>query len=325
MKKLLLSISAVIISLFSLTGCSLTESETIEVENKTDIPTRMLFLGDSIASGYGLNGYSDEDKSNCNSYANILHESYAGYEFGNTMINKSVPGATSKDLLELVDSGALDEDLRNSDAVVVSIGGNDMLGTITSALSSLGYNYETSSFDLDDASIVSAGLKIIGLENSINDAIVEFEKNLGMITSSITSRTKGTVYIQTVYDPFQFFSSFDVVTTFTAKEVEKLNFAIFRNAGTRYKVVDIQSEFKGREGELTMISKLDIHPNEQGHMIIAQALDNSFRSTGFTYITEEQGPKHLSSDGKKVIIIGSAGLILLIIVFAVSKKSKKSQ
>ncbi len=41
-----------------LCGCSLTERDIIETQHKADIPPRMLFLGDSIAAGYGLDGYT---------------------------------------------------------------------------------------------------------------------------------------------------------------------------------------------------------------------------------------------------------------------------
>ena len=46
------------------------------------------------------------------------------------MINKAVSGATSADFLELLKSGELDSDLKTSDAIVISIGGNDLLGIL---------------------------------------------------------------------------------------------------------------------------------------------------------------------------------------------------
>lgn len=43
-------------------------------------------------------------------------------------MNSAVVGDTSQQLLDRINSGEFDADLADSDAVIISIGGNDILG-----------------------------------------------------------------------------------------------------------------------------------------------------------------------------------------------------
>ena len=114
-----------VIMIFSLNAAAQTEYQEI----KTDTPPEMLFLGDSIATGYGLEGYNG-GKENCESYANMLADKYANQLKGKcktSMKNSAIDGQTSGELLSGLHNGIYDEDLRNSDAIIISIGGNDLL------------------------------------------------------------------------------------------------------------------------------------------------------------------------------------------------------
>ena len=106
--------------ILSLVSCKMTVTPKIDVTHYTEVPPKMMFLGDSIAAGYGLEGYSQNDLYSCSSYSNILKEKYEAELDGDCqheMVNKAVSGATSGDLLDLIQSGELDEDLRDSDGV----------------------------------------------------------------------------------------------------------------------------------------------------------------------------------------------------------------
>ena len=99
-------------------------------ENESEKTYSFLVLGDSISTGYGLPGYSD-DKANITSYANGLAEKFSSPE---RYINKAVDGMTSSGLLETIRSGNLDNDILNSEIIVVTIGGNDVLGMLRSTI-----------------------------------------------------------------------------------------------------------------------------------------------------------------------------------------------
>ena len=311
--------------LFCFSSCAMTEIPTREVPHHTDVPPKMLFLGDSIAAGYGLDGYTPTDNYNCRSYSNILKEKYEAElmnECGHIMINKSVSGYTSDDLIKQIESGELDSDLKDSDAVVVSIGGNDLLGIMLELLGSLGIS-ESGSFDTGSLDIFGAAASFLTMDGDVNKALEKFDENIKTISAELLKRTEGTVYIQTLYDPLEYFEKFKMVTEFSDEKIGKLNSIISGNAASGYTVIDVAADFKGKAGTLTNIGSFDIHPNAEGHEVIANDVDKAFRETGFTYMTTETGEKRLTEQGRKAVGGGIAGITALFGIGTVAIISKK--
>ena len=311
--------------LFCFSSCAMTEIPTREVPHHTDVPPKMLFLGDSIAAGYGLDGYTPTDNYNCRSYSNILKEKYEAElmnECGHIMINKSVSGYTSDDLIKQIESGELDSDLKDSDAVVVSIGGNDLLGIMLELLGSLGIS-ESGSFDTGSLDIFGAAASFLTMDGDVNKALEKFDENIKTISAELLKRTEGTVYIQTLYDPLEYFEKFKMVTEFSDEKIGKLNSIISGNAASGYTVIDVAADFKGKAGTLTNIGNFDIHPNAEGHEVIANDVDKAFRETGFTYMTTETGEKRLTEQGRKAVGGGIAGIAALFGIGTVAIISKK--
>ena len=303
----------------------MTEIPTREVPHHTDVPPKMLFLCDSIAAGYGLDGYTPTDNYNCRSYSNILKEKYEAElmnECGHIMINKSVSGYTSDDLIKQIESGELDSDLKDSDAVVVSIGGNDLLGIMLELLGSLGIS-ESGSFDTGSLDIFGAAASFLTMDGDVNKALEKFDENIKTISAELLKRTEGTVYIQTLYDPLEYFEKFKMVTEFSDEKIGKLNSIISGNAASGYTVIDVAADFKGKAGTLTNIGSFDIHPNAEGHEVIANDVDKAFRETGFTYMTTETGEKRLTEQGRKAVGGGIAGIAALFGIGTVAIISKK--
>lgn len=311
--------------LFCFSSCAMTEIPTREVPHHTDVPPKMLFLGDSIAAGYGLDGYTPTDNYNCRSYSNILKEKYEAElmnECGHIMINKSVSGYTSDDLIKQIESGELDSDLKDSDAVVVSIGGNDLLGIMLELLGSLGIS-DSGSFDTGSLDIFGAAASFLTMDGDVNKALEKFDENIKTISAELLKRTEGTVYIQTLYDPLEYFEKFKMVTEFSDEKIGKLNSIISGNAASGYTVIDVAADFKGKAGTLTNIGSFDIHPNAEGHEVIANDVDKAFRETGFTYMTTETGEKRLTEQGRKAVGGGIAGIAALFGIGTVAIISKK--
>ena len=103
-KRLAAALTAGMMAL-SLCSCSLKTHDMIEEKRTVPVPPKLVFLGDSIAAGYGLEGYDKKDLYQCESYANIIGKDYTellAEECGHTMINDSVSGDTSQDLLDLL-------------------------------------------------------------------------------------------------------------------------------------------------------------------------------------------------------------------------------
>ena len=311
MLRRITAVAGALVMAVGLCSCTMTEIPEREVVHNTEVPPKMLFLGDSIAAGYGLEGYTLTDNYNCpDSYANILKERYNAElpdDCGHVMVNKAVSGYTSGDLIEQIQSGALDSDLGDSDAVIVSIGGNDLLDIMLGLLNSLGID-DTGSFDTAQFDIFSAASMFMSMDGDVDKALEQFDDNIKVISDELSERTEGTVYIQTLYDPLEYFSSFSMVTDFSAKKIGRLNTMIKDNSPRGYKVIDVAADFKGKAAELTRIADYDIHPNEAGHKVIAEDVD--------------------TADGKKAIAAGygggAAAVIAAVTVLMIRKRRRKS-
>lgn len=297
-----------------LSSCEMTEIPSREVSYSIDAPPKMLFLGDSIAAGYGLEGYTAGDLYSCPSYANLLkvkYDSELGDKCGHEMVNRAVSGDTSADLIELIRSGELDNDLKDSDAVVISVGGNDLLDIMLSFLSSLGIT-EKGTFDSGSFDLFSAASGFLSMNDDVDKALEQFGTNIRIISDELSKRTDGKVFVQTLYDPLEHFSNFKKVTDFSEKKIGRLNEIISDNAAERYTVIDVAADFKGKADELTNIAGFDIHPNAEGHKVIADDVDAAFRTAGFSYMTTEYGEKRLTKQGRTAIGGGIAGLLAAI-------------
>lgn len=312
-------------AVLSLTSCQMTEIPTRELVHNIEVPPKMMFLGDSIAAGYGLEGYASGDNYNCPSYSNILREKYETElenECGHEMVNKAISGATSQDFIDLLQSGELDRDLKDSDAVVVSIGGNDLLGIMLNLLKKLGVS-ESGNFDSDGLNILAAASAFLSMDSDVDKALDGFEGNLRIISEELNNRTDGIIYIQTLYDPLEYFTNFSMVTDFSNEKIGRFNSIIKDNSVTGYTVIDVAADFKGKAGALTNISNFDIHPNAEGHKLIAEEVDQAFRAAGFSYTTVETGEKQLTPQGRNVIGGSIAGMALLGAVAAIAIVRRK--
>ena len=327
-KRIIPAVCAAFLSL-SAAGCSLTESEEIVTTVKTEVPPRMLFLGDSIPAGYGLDGYSEDDIYNCESYPNILAKRYKNeLECDTVMINRSVSGMLSSELLENLKNGEYDAELKSSDAIVVSIGGNDILGSMFKLMEDIGYSPEDKTISTEDFDLVAASKTLFTMGGSVDKAIAAFDKNLAAIAEEIHSRSSGELFVQTLYDPLENFLGIDLIADFGKEKTDSFNLVVKSNSGvsfSSYRVADVGAAFEGRNTELTRIRDADIHPNEEGHKVIADVIDKEFRAAGFSYTVTEQGEEKLSAQGKKILIgagIGCAGILLLCIAFAAGAKRR---
>ena len=93
----------------------------------------LLILGDSISTGYGLEGYPDSD--DIPSYGNLFAE-YLGAQKNESYFNRALDGETSSGLLWRINNS--DKGLYSDfDAIVISSGGNDLLDSLLPSVISL--------------------------------------------------------------------------------------------------------------------------------------------------------------------------------------------
>ncbi|MBP3271356.1 MAG: SGNH/GDSL hydrolase family protein [Ruminococcus sp.] len=282
-KKTAAVISAAAITAFTALPVSAEQPEQPENDPayyvQVSDPPHVVFLGDSITAGYGLDGYSPDDLYHCDSYANILSRTFGETlpeKAGFTAVNKAKDGTTSEGMLNKLRSGDLDEDLGSADAVIMSIGGNDLLDTFLEL------------FGKDDG-VSGTVSRVLSLSRDLDEKLKGFEKNLPLIANELHMRADGAkIFVQTLYNPMES-TAISKLNEMSDEKIDKLN-SIIRDCsrdGTMYTVVDIAGPFEGRSEELTNIGKYDIHPNAEGHAEIAKLMLTAVESTEYSYYDVE--------------------------------------
>ena len=168
-----------------------------ESENKDDCKVIglmpddvVVFLGDSIAQGYGLNDVEKER------YSSLIAE-----KSGCTVYNYAVPGDDGADLIELLASGTCTQ-LEKATVIVISIGANNVLKAADTLLP---YYEQIQNGQAPEI------LDISETFNVIVQGIQRFEAELPQIISDIRAiNSDALIVFQTVYNPYRDFTEFKV-------------------------------------------------------------------------------------------------------------------
>ena len=249
-------------------------------------------------------------------------------------MNSAVVGDTSQQLLDRINSGEFDADLADSDAVIISIGGNDILGLfIDFLMNDLGITSKSTLSDLMDKTkdIIGIAMDMKDMSDDMDKALKNFTSTLDDIINAVEAKSKGEIIVQTLYDPLDNFTAAVVFQSMPKDKISKLNDIIKEhstdeNENERYIVADVFSEFSGHGKELTNINDFDIHPNKKGHALIASCIDKALRTKTYTY--EEVVPDSSENDekSKNVILMtttATGGLIVIIAATILIRHKKK--
>ncbi len=241
-KKLLTLLIAVLILIFSaFPAFSAKEPEELHLS----------VLGDSIASGYGL-----EDIHQC--YASLISD-----EKNYTLSNDAVPGHTTSDLLWVVCHEEIArEGLQKADLVIISIGGNDLLHLLGNA--------DTATL-LD---ILSKG----GESQYVKAAMESAQEKLLYSCMEIRSiNPDAPIILQTQYNSLyahnqykQFASLADKLAPVFAQIIAYVSQEV-----SNIYTADIYTAFDNyykKNQDYSIIQADGIHPSEKGHALIAQVI-----------------------------------------------------
>lgn len=245
-------------------------SETSVAEEKSELKSLVL-LGDSIATGCMLPQYeAGNNYSAPLSFGNMLGAEFESYK------NFAVDGRTTEELLNSLEAydGELSEALLSADVIVISIGGNDFLQPMVTALlndETLAYMFEESGAELSDEDFRKA------LDASLEAAkAVDVSKtfdNIGKCVARITETNPAAkIILMTVYDPFSGSEELKAASDIAREKLTVLNFGLSSLGGGNIGVIDVYAEFDGSAEKLTNISSMDIHPNSDGHYKIYRLL-----------------------------------------------------
>lgn len=244
----------------------------------------LVVLGDSITTGYGLDGYVPGDNTSAaDSFANRLSERFSGYE------NLAVDGRTSAQLLASLSEEKTSSALENADTVVISIGGNDLLQPLISAaqmsiLSDTEFMQGMMDGSITEEDILNK-MAETDMESIMQTAIDSIDMtvtgdNINNIFAGINEiNSDCDIYILTVYNPYE--NSGDMGDPEEISHIiEELNGAITYYAPMydNVTVVDVHTAFKGKAEECTNILQMDIHPNKEGHSVIYDMLTDAIEA-----------------------------------------------
>lgn len=201
-----------------------------------------LTLGDSVAAGVGA---SDRD----NGYADVLFKALQEDDPTLTRhVNLAIPGETSASLIRRQLDHAVDE-LRTGDVrlATFAIGANDLLRLLRDCASQI---------DSPEC------------KSKANAAIDELRKNIDESLDTLLAVESGTRFVVVGY-----YNPLGSVLPDTAQYATQLNQALHDAADERgLDFVEIASLFRDKEASLTRILSGDVHPNDDGHREIAQAI-----------------------------------------------------
>lgn len=233
----------------------------------------LTIIGDSIATGYGLAGYVPEDNySASGSFGGILSAESEDYK------NLAVDGRKSAELLAAFTEDEMTESVSNADNIVISIGGNDFLKPLFTAIKTeaitdtsviqaiLDGTFKAELISEYTNRILTAALS--AAQGVDTDTIVE---NIRQITERIHEiNPEARIVLLTVYNPFNGNVLLSAAGSVADEKLAELNGGIKSLENDYVRVADIYEAFRGKEGQTTNINKLDIHPNSQGHIIIGE-------------------------------------------------------
>lgn len=217
----------------------------------TDNTTFMTVLGDSIASGYGL-----EDTSK--SYATLI-SAEKSYDH----INEAVPGYTTTDLLNQVKTtDSVRQSIKESDLIAISIGGNDIIRLLQNAdLMTL----------LD---IMQNGTEAKAVKTAVATATSNLEN---LYTELRSLNAEAVIIFQTQYNPLyanEQYKSYAAIADNLAPAYAELFNALAESREKVY-IADVYTAFDQyyeEEGSYDVIHPDGIHPSEKGHALIAEVL-----------------------------------------------------
>lgn len=245
-----------------------------------NVPSNILVLGDSIATGYELEGY-ELGRENTDNYANQVARHY---ELTDSLSNLALDGQTSNELLDKIKDGRYDARFETADLIIISIGGNDLLhyvlGVICNALDISDIS-QIETVDYTDPAVLLSVLTALSddtFTEKIEAIVTGFETAFIEIYQLVKEKAPdANIIFQTIYDPFDQNELFTMIDTVANSVLNNFNRVIRNNATDAegnevYKVCDVALLFEGRGSDLTNIESYDIHPNRAGHDEIFKAL-----------------------------------------------------
>ena len=311
---------AVLLSVVMVLGMLPVTASAGEGEN-----TVYLALGDSITTGYAPPLADGTPQKVESPFADQVAAAQ-----GYTLENMAADGETSASLLAKLQKTDSEElaAAAAAELITITIGGNDLMGALYGYLAEeyVEENPAEPDFDADDVremlvagnpdflSFASQKISGFALSTQAHTALSGFTTNLTAIIGAIKQvNSDATIFVATQYNPYYYlakeygrvFQQAQTISDAFETGLTFLNGAISTGAASAdYQVVDVYAAFKTAADSgtnpcnpsvnlPTFSITLDFHPNQIGHNLIADAINNKLPektyslSVGGTTITSQ--------------------------------------
>lgn len=216
-------------------------SELAQKLSEKDSPLNVLILGDSIAKGTGdelgkgFSGYLSDELKKSTSKDIIVK-------------NEGIDGLTSKGLLEQLQSNRLASSINDTDLILVSIGGNDLLKTIPSSL--------------------------MGQESTFQKQFVSYTDNLKQSLKFLrTANPNSTIILLGLYNPYEILTPSE-----DQQLLDDLNDQIRQITESDGNAIFIPTYDLMKYNSALYISKDSLHPSSLGYQAISQRIVQTLES-----------------------------------------------
>lgn len=318
--------SLVLIAVFMVISTTITSAAEHKV--KRENPKSILILGDSIASGYGLEGYENGDCYSTENYGSMLAEKFGTKE--DCYKNLAVDGQTSAELAEKIRNGSYDEFL-GSELIIISIGGNDLLSVLFGDDSVIFEQTQLQDFldgkiglneAFENTNLLELSLQI---SSEADLKIEEFKANMPEILTLIKQKNPDAqIVVQNLYNPMQ--TGIEIIDQLYANAISKLNTAIWEL--TDCIVCDVATEFSKSSENLIQYDYT--HPNASGHKVIFEAVSQTVceKCEFFDTAKTQSEPQPDKNSDKKsfvlpIILLCSAIAVTVFTIFILKNRKKQ--
>ena len=255
---------------FAAAGMILASALPVIPAAAADAPS-VLILGDSISSGDGLKA------GECGYY------DYVADCTGGTLTNLAKSGATTHDVIAVLDDASNKDTIADADIICISAGGNDLMQPAKAYFETLAKEGENL---IDTAKRVAkegdAVKMITTLTGKLRTPRTQAIANFPIIAEKIRAlNPDAQIIFQTTYNPFEMPDDYLVASGYSEDTLKKyntlmnyvnnnevqLNDAMKAVEGT--KTADVSAAFKDTGWLYDRILEKDIHPTPLGHALIA--------------------------------------------------------
>ena len=344
------------VNVFALDDSSLQSANDDETANEQAVDSMVVF-GDSISAGFGLPDFDFNDNSKAaQSFSNLLCQRYH-LTYGKNCFNFSHSGYDSAEILS--DVKAADKGiLKNADAVIFSLGTNDILKVFDDCIQKE-YSENQESWVKAGAAIdsgikaplIDSVLSLFAAKNKTDaqtlmlsdsiinrfqkqskDAVLKCEANIKETISYLREiGCQGEIYFVSPYEAgYSLYQNalFNHLHSVFRKLCDTMiALSESREYGYSVSVIDLMSDFEDQYQKMTLVQQSDIHLSKDGHLYVADKIEELNKLNQKQRISEQNTLRHRTAPYSNTIVLvifgAACAAVITIIIYSIITRRKK--